>query len=253
MASVTTSMSDLALLVPSRGRPHNIARLIEAMDTTCRGGTTLVVGVDDDDPSVDDYLGFTSCSVVVKSGLWGKLVSWLNVLALERCASYRFIGHIGDDNVPRTVGWDVRIMESLERNMFCFGNDLDPGRDPGSLSIHIFMRSEVVKQLGYMGPPSIQHMYVDPVWYAWGKATSIEFLDDVVLEHMHYSLGRSPMDESYQHSTGLIPTDCTNYNDYCEDPDGMNADIRKLGGVPFTAEGMAEFNRALNIPRRWAA
>jgi hypothetical protein len=33
----------------------------------------------------------------------------------------------------------------------------------------------------------------------------------------------------------------------------LNADILKLGGVPFTLEGIAEFNRALNIPRRWAA
>jgi hypothetical protein len=34
---------------------------------------------------------------------------------------------------------------------------------------------------------------------------------------------------------------------------GLNADILKLGGEPFTPEGIAEFNRALNIPRRWAA
>jgi hypothetical protein len=109
--------------------------------------------------------------------------------------------------VPRTVGWDVRIMESLERNLFCFGDDLDPGRVPGSLSIHIFMRSEVIRRLGYMGPPQIQHMYVDPVWYAWGKATSIEFLPDVVLEHMHYTIsGKGQHDASYEHSTGLIPS-----------------------------------------------
>jgi hypothetical protein len=120
--------------------------------------------------------------------------------------------------VPRTVGWDVRIMESLERNLFCFGDDLDPGRAPGSLSIHIFMRAEVIRRLGYMGPPQIQHMYVDPVWFAWGKATSIEFLPDVVLEHMHYTIsGKGQHDASYEHSTGLIPSDCTNYNDYCDD------------------------------------
>ena len=32
----------------------------------------------------------------------------------------------------------------------------------------------------------------------------------------------------------------------------MNADIVKLGGRPFSAEAMAEFNARLNIPRRWA-
>ena len=244
---------DLVLLVPSRGRPRNIARLIEAMDATCRGDTHLVVGVDEDDPALPEYLKFGSCEVVVKPGLRQQLVVWLNVLAVPRAGECQALGHIGDDNVPRSVGWDVRVMESLERNSFCFGDDLDPGRAKGSLSIHIFMRSEIVKRLGYMGPPRIQHMYVDPVWFAWGQATSIEYLPDVVLEHMHYSLGKSPADESYTLSTGLIPSDCANYNDYCDDPEGMNADIDRLEGVPFDEDTMAEFNRRLNIPKRWAA
>jgi hypothetical protein len=246
---------DLVLVVPSRGRPHNVARLIEAMDATCRGDTQLVLGVDDDDPALADYLNFGShAETIVLGGMRGQLVRWLNILACAHAEDYDAIGHIGDDNVPRTVGWDVRIMESLKDHMFCFGDDLDPGREPGSLSIHAFMRSEVIKRLGYMGPPSIQHMYVDPVWFAWGQATSIEFLPDVIMEHMHYTVGgKAPFDESYAHSTGLIPQDCTAYNDYCEDPEGMNADIDRLEGVPFDQDSMAEFNRRLNIPRRWAA
>jgi hypothetical protein len=245
-------MRDLALLVPSRGRPHNIGRLIDAMDQTCRGDTTLVVGLDDDDPTLEQYkqLDWTDHELVVEKGLRRQLVRYLNHLAVPRAEEYKYLGHIGDDNVPRTVGWDVKVMESLDRNLFCFGDDLDPGREPGSLSLTIFMCSQVVKTLGYMGPPQIQHMYVDPVWYAWGKATSIEFLPDVILEHMHYMVaGKAPPDESYQLSTSLIPQDCTNYNNYCDD--GLNADIEKLGGTPFTEEALREFNRKLNIPRKW--
>jgi hypothetical protein len=250
-------MARLALIVPSRGRPHNIARLLDAMNQTCRGETDLIVGVDDDDPTLDQYLGFTGCEIQVKPGYRRQLVRWLNVLGGAAANDYSYVGHIGDDNVPRTVGWDVKIMESLERQGpvgFCFGDDLDPGRVPGSLSIHIFMTSNVIRRLGYMGPPSIQHMYVDPVWYAWGQATSIEFLPDVVLEHMHYTVsGKAPVDESYQHSTGLIPSDCGNYNAYCDDPHGLNTDVAKLGGIQFTPEALAEFNQRLNIPRQWAA
>lgn len=236
----------LAVLVPSRGRPQNVARLIEAMKATCRADTRLVVGVDEDDPTLEDYKSL-DCELVVRPPM--RLVAWLNTLAPSR--KEPFLGHIGDDNVPRTDGWDVRIVRSLKRQGqvgFCFGDDLDPGRPPGSLSIHIFMTSGVVKRLGYFGPPQIQHMYVDPVWYAWGKATSIEFLSDVILEHMHYTVGgKGPHDESYQKSTGLIPEDCLAYNAYCDY--GMNADIKKLGGIRFTPESMAEFNRRLNIPR----
>jgi hypothetical protein len=233
----------LALLVPSRGRPQNIERLRDAMAGTCRGDTDLIVAVDDDDPT--DYRSLDLTTLVTGPRL--SLVGWLNVLANDAVKrEYDAIGHFGDDNLPRTIGWDVRIEESLERNLFCFGNDLDPGRVPGSLSIHVFMRSEVIQKLGYMGPPAIQHMYVDPVWFAWGAATSIEYLGDVVLEHLHYTLGKSPADESYHRTTALIPEDCAAYNAYCRD--GLNADIEKLGGEPFTGEALREFNHKLNIP-----
>lgn len=249
-------MGDLAVLVPSRERPHNIARLIDAMDRTCHGDTELVVGVDDDDPTLDEYLAFPDtydfCTVVVLGGLRRQLVRWLNILSASYSKTHPILGHVGDDNLPRTPGWDIRVMKSLENHLFCFGDDLDPGRPPGSLSLTIFMRSEVVKTLGCMGPSRIQHMYVDPIWHAWGTATSMEFLPDVVLEHMHYMVaGKAPEDESYRLSTSLIPRDCAAYNDYVYDPYGLNADIEKLGGIPFTQEALAEFNRGLNIPRVW--
>jgi hypothetical protein len=80
-------MGDLAVLVPSRERPHNIARLIEAMDKTCRGDTTLIVGVDEDDPHLDEYRAFNECEVEVRPGLRHRLVRWLNLLAPVRSPS----------------------------------------------------------------------------------------------------------------------------------------------------------------------
>lgn len=222
------------------------------MDQTCRGHTLLVVGVDDDDPALDDYLAIGGCRIVTQHGLRGRLVDWLNVLSAEYAQSYRYLGHIGDDNIPSTDGWDVRVVESLAAQGdigFCFGDDLDPGRTKGSLTIHIFMTSEVVRRLGYMGPPSIAHMYVDVCWQAWGTATSLEYLPDVILEHRHYSLGKAKIDESYAASTALIPADCGRYHDYCRDT--LNDDIRKLGGRPYTPEALADFNRMLNIPAEW--
>src|SRR5690349_4416694 len=108
-------MADLALLVPSRGRPHNIARLLDAMNRTCRADTTLIVGIDDDDPSLPDYQAFTDCQIQVIQGLRGHLVSLLNTMAVPRVDEYRYLGHIGDDNDSRTVGWDTMVIDSLQR------------------------------------------------------------------------------------------------------------------------------------------
>ena len=72
-------------------------------------------------------------------------------------------------------------------------------------------------------------MYVDPVWFAWGQATSIEFLPDVVLEH-HALHGRAgPVGRVLRSLDGPDPSDCTAYNDTAKIK-GMNADIEKLDG-----------------------
>jgi hypothetical protein len=243
---------DLAVLVPSRARPANVIRLIDSFTATCRGDTQLVIGLDSDDPTVgeDWHLEFPHVEFVVESDL-RFVVAWINHLAVPRAGQYRFIGTIGDDNVPRTVGWDVKVCESLERNVFCFGDDLYPGRATGTLCCHVFTRSEVVKALGYFGPPSIEHMYVDPVWMAWGQATSIEFLPDVILEHMHFSCQKSEMDATYAASDALVPADCNRYNAYCSDPNGLQADIAKIKGATPSPEEIAQFNFDLNIPERW--
>jgi hypothetical protein len=228
-----------------------VARLIESFAETCRGDTQLVIGLDRDDPQLQGYsVAGSGAEYVIEDGL-RFVVPWTNHLASLYVDDFRFLGAIGDDNVPRTVGWDVKVCESLERNHFCFGDDLYPGRATGTLCCHVFTRSEVVKALGYFGPPSIEHMYVDPVWMAWGQATSIEFLPDVILEHMHFSCLKSERDDTYAASDALVPADCARYNAYCSDPGGLQADIAKIKGATPSLEQIAAFNFDLNIPERW--
>jgi len=220
-------VNDLLLAVPSRMRPHNIERLRDAMAATCRGDTHLLVGLDDDDPARDQYP--EGVGYVVRSGL-RYVVPWVNELAVPRTGEYRFIGHVNDDNVPKTVGWDVQIMEALEKTPFAFGNDLYP-RTPGELCCHVFMRSEVVRALRYFGPPCLRHMWVDVTWMQWGKACGITYLHDVIIEHCHYTNGKALVDDSYRASTALMAVDEAAYNAYCADPEGLAADIGKIAAV----------------------
>jgi hypothetical protein len=238
---------DLLLVVPSRGRPGNIARLRDAMRETCQGDTHLRVGIDTDDPAFDSYPG--GVTYVVRDNL-RKVTAWCNELAVPYTDDYRYIGHFGDDNVPRTVGWDTQVMAALEKTPFAFANDQYPSRVPGTLSCHIFMRSEVIKALGYFGPPSISHMYVDVAWYAWGTACGITYLHDVLIPHLHYTTGAGAHDQTYAVSFAGTSDDLDAWHAYCRDG-SLNADIRKLGGREFTPEELAKFNRDLNIPDRW--
>jgi len=251
-------MPDLLVVVPSRGRPHNIARLIDAMNKTCRGNTQLVVGLDWDDPTRDQYPGFELIEgeewhtirpsaghrvtveltagprpgtvYEIRDGL-RQVVGWMNALAMPRIGDCKYVGHIGDDNVPRTDGWDVRIMEALEKTPFAYANDLY-GRpappNPSALCCHIFTRAEVVQALGFLGQPLFRHMYVDVAWMQWFEACGGTYLEDCIIEHMHYTNGKAAPDASYAASTGLIPHDLETYQRYCEDPEGLAADIERI-------------------------
>jgi hypothetical protein len=213
----------IVLVVPSRERPQNIAQLWDTLEKTCRTEVTLVVGLDEDDPTRDQYP--PRLAYQVRSGL-RHVVPWINELAVPLAGQYRFIGHVGDDNVFKTVGWDERVRKALEKTPFAFGNDLYP-RTPGSLCCHIFCRSQVVTALGYLGPTGLRHMFVDDVWWRWGQAAGITYLDDVIIEHLHYTVGKSPYDRSYAASTGLMAADRAAFRTYCKSG-RLNADIRKI-------------------------
>jgi hypothetical protein len=223
------------------------------MTQTCRGDTQLLVGLDTDDPALDAYERIPGVEYLVEEGL-RFVVPWINALAVPRAEEYRFIGTIGDDNLPETVGWDARVIDSLSDpdTLFCFADDRYPGRATGSLCCHVFMQSKVIQSLGYMAWPGVRHMYSDPIWMAWGQATKIEFLADVMIPHLHYSAGLSDVDESYAASTALIPADCAAYNEYCNSAE-LNRDIERIkaGAKGFDPEELREWNHDLNIPRIW--
>jgi hypothetical protein len=206
-------MSELLVVTPSRARPHNVERLWEAMQETCRGDTTLLIGLDDDDETRTSYPAGPQYEV--HPGMRHKVVGWINALAVPRAGQYKAIGHFGDDCVPRTAGWDVTVMEALEKQPFAFGDDLERSQRPeGSLPTHIFMRSAIVRRLGYVGPPAMQHMWVDFAWMAWGAAAGMTYLPGVVIEHMHFTSGKAPVDGSYQFSRQFADTDLAGLQRY---------------------------------------
>ena len=237
-------MRDMLVVVPSRGRPGNIERLHRAMLQTCSLDTQLVVGLDTDDEH--NYQRIDGVEYEVRDDLH-YVTGWNNELVKGRLGDYEIIAAgIGDDNLPRTTYWDTQVKWALEQVPFAFCNDLYP-RAPGSLSCHMFMRREVVEKLGYVGPPSIAHMYVDVAWMAWGLACGVKYLHEVIVEHMHFTTGKSQNDSTYSGSQALIGPDLENWHAYGRNG-GLNADIEKLGGTPYTPESLAQFNANLFIP-----
>lgn len=193
-------MSDLLMIVPSRGRPGNIAELAGAWRDTACADSQLLVAVDDDDPHREAYADAVAstraASLVVGPRL--RLGGTLNHLAVAHARSHRAIGFMGDDHRPRTVGWDQRLVDelgALGAVGLVYGNDLIQGE---RLPTAVAMTSSIVTTLGYMAPPGMVHMYLDNFWLALGRELGrIRYLPDVVIQHLHPVAGTAAWDTGY--------------------------------------------------------
>lgn len=188
-------MRDIAIMVPSRGRPGNIRRLQENMFENCRVDTALHVYVDDNDPKLDEYRELIGINLVVDTP--SRIGPILNKHAVGLADNYFIVGFMGDDHVPRTPGWDQRFLEKLQEvnTGVAYGNDLLQGE---ALATAVCMTSDIVKTLGYFSLPGAQHLFLDNFWMAVGRGINrLFYFDDVVIEHVHPAKNKAEWDEVY--------------------------------------------------------
>ncbi|OLT13024.1 hypothetical protein BJF79_03750 [Actinomadura sp. CNU-125] len=192
-------MRDLLIIVPSRGRPQNIAALHDAWEETSTGAAALLVAADDDDPTLPEYR--TVCrdrGIELTVGPRLRMVPTLNAVAIERAPHHFALGFMGDDHRPRTLGWSAHYLAALRTlgTGFVYGNDLLAGE---RLPTQIAMTSDIVQALGAMVPALVKHLWADNQWWDLGHAIDrIRYLPDVVVEHMHPLAGKVNYDAGYR-------------------------------------------------------
>lgn len=183
-------MNDLLVIIPSRGRPETVAQVAaDFFDNRWTNKVELMFATDDDQPAYPDYPG-----VLFRRGPRLRMGGTLNAAAVENADKYKYIGFLGDDHRTRTPGWDEKVIAALEDHNVVYGNDLIWGE---GLPTAVFVRSEVIQKLGYMAPPTLIHLYLDNFWLELGRATSIKYLDDVIIEHLHPSVGKAEWTPEY--------------------------------------------------------
>lgn len=201
----------IAVLVPTRGRPANVAALIEAFDSTNSGLAELVFAIDDDDPTFEETIAvldqreMNTLIVDERRRLGGTLNEWAPKLA----ESFDIVGFMGDDHRPRTQGWDAAIaaamkihrVETMEGDSWLigggivYGNDLVQGRN---LPTAVFIDSRVIRTLGHFVLPGQTHLFMDNYWKRLGEELGLlQYLSDVVIEHVHPVTGKVPWDDHY--------------------------------------------------------
>jgi len=223
----------MLVIVPSRGRPHNVDKLIESMMATRTGNSSLLVVVDSDDTSLRRYeeLDWPKWArlVIQSPRRIGPTLNDFAVAAPSFNDQVDIIGFMGDDHRPRTVGWDSIIeqaMKNQDGTGFVYGNDLLQG---SMLPTAIFISSNIVQSLGYMCPPGMQHMYLDNVWKLWGERIHrLTYLNDVIIEHMHPVARKAEWDDGYAivNSGEMYQSDERRMNEYILEQ--LEEDVKKM-------------------------
>lgn len=192
-------MTDLVVIVPSRGRPHAAADLAAAFVET-KATSRLVFAVDEDDPTRNQYLQALDAypATTVHFGpAPSTMVKALNTVAALYVNEAFALGFMGDDHRPKTEAWDRLYLEALRElgTGIVYGDDLLQGE---RIPTQVAMTADIVRALGFMAPPSLVHLAVDNWWKELGLgADCIRYMPEVVVEHMHPVAGKADWDEGH--------------------------------------------------------
>lgn len=186
----------ISIIVPSRGRPGNMARLVETGRATAVREPEFVFYLDEDDPA--SWEAAESLAVgcligprIVLSEMWNEAA---------KQATGDILMHCGDDIAFRTDAWDTAVEAAFEqwpdRIGLVYGRD---GVHDERLSTHAFLSREWVETLGRLVPPYFSSDMNDLWnWEVAGAVGRRQYLPQVYTEHMHPAVGKGELDATHQ-------------------------------------------------------
>ena len=179
--------------------------------------------VDDDDPRIDDY---RAAEYPLYIGPRRRLVGTLNDVSKHYTQSHEVIGFLGDDTLPKTYRWDLKILDNFQKNMIAYAND---GHQRDGLPTGVFLDSRIIDVLGYMVPKAFIHLFADNYWKVLGEALgTLQYFPDVDIEHLHPYAGKAQHDQTYEeaNSGAVWVNDELAFHNYVEKQ--LAIDVEKL-------------------------
>lgn len=193
-------------VLPSLDRPHLLKRFFDSYKTT-EGSTKGLVLVDKTDPKKEEYLkleypeGWTL--VLTDAILMGDKVreAWDQIIQDE------WVGILNDDHICQTKHWDKLVIEKINGKNVVGTNDGPtpdkPWNAPNRICGAIAFSAPILKALGWMFPPGLQHLYSDDVWgYLFGQAKCCQILMEVCVEHRHVYNNPEAKDSTFEKVNG---------------------------------------------------
>lgn len=181
--------TDLAVVIPSRGRPESVERMALAFAETGADELAVVWVVETDDlPAYQAAVGEWFALGEVLAGDWGAMAPAVNAASVHVVGDLDpyAVAVLNDDHLPRTPGWHEAYLTALAELDPCgmvYAND---GLRGGKLATTWAVHASWVRTLGRMIPARVQHLYSDDAMQNLATALGrIVYLDEVLIEHMH--------------------------------------------------------------------
>lgn len=178
----------LGVLVPSRGRPVNLKRFLDAHAETATD-SSVYVRLDSNDHSFFDYQEMLEEYPMVSAHTgprvgFGASLNELAMIAADDGMTH--LGMFGDDVLPITPGWDVQLVLALQGRLgVTYGDDGLRDKHAPDLPTHYVTQTEVYRRLGYLSPPGIRHLFLDNVAREIGRHLDNFRFVPVELRHLH--------------------------------------------------------------------
>lgn len=189
------------VIVPSRGRPENMARLAASFLGT-NASVDLYAVIDNDDPKWDEYAKNEDYKCLPSENKTGGCAKALNdaavhLLDYSRFPLYDLYFFMGDDHLPRSLDWDKAFEKALlGKTGIAYGNDLLQGQN---LPTAFAMTRDIVDELRGITFPGCIHLYFDNFVKQLGiDLGCLIYLPNVIIEHLHPAAGKAQMDEGYE-------------------------------------------------------
>jgi hypothetical protein len=232
------SAAPVLLVCPTRARAGNARRLI---DTWGRTGvcSDLIFCVDDDDPQLPAYralMGERMFHRGVVTWLRGprmSLCGWTDLVAAEYAPRYQALMSIGDDHVPETGAFDLKLYDAaaIDGGGFAYGDD---GVQHENLPTACLITTNILRALA--GPdgkprmclPGARHMFTDAYWRDLAAAAGCRYyLPHVSVRHLHHITRASVRDQTYLDGEASWAADEAVYRAWLADRIGFDATIVK--------------------------
>jgi len=191
---------EISILVPSRGRPRLLSRLVKSVVSTASapGRVEILCYIDNDDPALDEYKAtkYPHSRVIIGEPVSVSL-SW-NLLAEECGGDVLVMGN--DDVIYRTPGWDKVLEEEAAKfpdDIYCMWFD-DKINAANHCAFPMVSRKWYAT-LGYFTPGVFDFFYNDTWIFDIAKRIGrARLIDSVVAEHMHVGHKKAKCDDTHK-------------------------------------------------------